>query len=64
MDNKEVEEKTNISKNDKESEEEDEQMISYYEALLQSIRDGIEDIDLVNREDVEAAFSEDDEESE
>jgi hypothetical protein len=36
----------------------DEQIVCYYDALLQSIRDGVEDPDLLSEEDLQAAFSE------
>lgn len=37
--------------------EEDEHILCYYDALIQSIREGIEDPDLMTDEDIEAAFS-------
>jgi len=38
--------------------EQDEQIICYYAALLQSIRDGVEDPELIDEDDIEAAFLE------
>lgn len=37
--------------------ETDEQMSTYYDALMAAIREGIEDPDLLEEEDLQAAFS-------
>ncbi len=38
--------------------------MNYYDALMQSIRDGIEDPDLMSEEDLKTAFTADEDEQE